>query len=35
MKTKDRQNPDGSPLKKYAKYAHVLQKTKWAREFSR
>jgi len=34
MKSKDQKNADGSPLKKYAKYAHVLQKTKWAREFS-
>jgi len=34
MKPNKRQSPAGSPLEKYARYAHVLQKTKWAREFS-
>lgn len=34
MKTNDRQNAASPPLEKYARYANVLQKTKWAREFS-
>ncbi|MGD9826492.1 cyclic nucleotide-binding domain-containing protein [Desulfobacter sp.] len=35
MKTNDRPNAASSPLEKYARYANILQKTKWAREFSR
>jgi len=34
MEPNDRQNIAGPPLEKYARYAHILQKTKWAREFS-
>lgn len=34
MKPNDRQNATGPPLEKYARYSHVLQKTKWVREFS-
>lgn len=34
MKTNDRRNVAGPLPEKYAKYANVLQKTKWAKEFS-
>jgi len=34
MKTNDRQNSASPHLEKYARYANVLQKTKWSREFS-
>lgn len=34
MKSNERQTLTGPSMEKYARYAHVLQKTKWAGEFS-